>query len=1028
MFGFEGLKRRFTAPRKTARRQSNTRALLRVEQLEDRLVPSGFTDGDFEGLPLNPVPGQPQDLIPSGWTDGPPGTSGSNLVVTNFVDAANGLHDHGNTGGNYMRYQGLAPFDCLYQDFATVPNQQYTVSFWGALVGNGGPNVALDPVWDENGAHQDHMGASDHTTYWYESPSSSRGTTNYQLFTFTETASNTGTTRIDFHGMDANGGTSSILLDDVSVVPVTSASPPNVTTQASATLNAAGTLADLSVGANDPKGETLTYTWNVTSGPSGATTTFTNNGSNSGTGTSATFSQAGNYTLQVTIQNTDGLSATSNVSFAVTQVATSVAVSPANQTLTELATQQYTATVLDQFNAPMASQPTSFNWTATSGNISNGGLYTAPSTSGSATIKADAGSGLSGSTSVTVSPAKPPTITVAASGTVDFSGLTAKLSVTATDPQGQALSYSWSVTSAPSGAAAPSFSGGGSASTTTATFSQAGSYTFQVTVTNTSNLVTTSSIIVVVSQLATSVVVSPASPSLLVNDQQQFTAKVLDQFGAVLASQPTINWSASSGGISNGGLYTAPPTQPSGGSATITATIAGTPGVFGTTSVSVTDVTFPSQPPSNVPVALGQSASFAATAAGTGPITLVWEKYIPATWTWLVVDNTNAPGFQITTNGNSSTLSFASVVAADAGTYYLSATNEGGEVDSKNAVLTIVSPPPITPPPASPANPSPTPAPPVPSPAPSVPTITPPPAIFATGTDAGGAPQVEVYDATTGTLEAAFFAFPTTFGGGVRVAVGDVNGDGIPDIICGAGPGGGPEVRVFDGRTFQMIRDILALPAQFTGGVFVAAGDVNNDGFADIIVSADQGGGPQVSIFSGKAGSLLTSFFATTPTFTGGIRVAAADLYGTGFADVIAVAGPGGGPQVTIFDGRTMSVVNAFYGMTPTFTGGLYVAAGDLDGNGKANIVVGAGPGGAPQVSVFDGATLAQRSSFLALPPTFNGGVRVAVTESKGAASIVASAGPSGGPEVTVFDSSTLAALESFFATTPTFNGGVFVG
>ena len=50
MFGFEGLKRRFTAPRKTARRQSNTRALLRVEQLEDRLVPSGFSDGDFEGL------------------------------------------------------------------------------------------------------------------------------------------------------------------------------------------------------------------------------------------------------------------------------------------------------------------------------------------------------------------------------------------------------------------------------------------------------------------------------------------------------------------------------------------------------------------------------------------------------------------------------------------------------------------------------------------------------------------------------------------------------------------------------------------------------------------------------------------------------------------------------------------------------------------------------------------------------------------------------------------------------------------
>ena len=84
---------------------------------------------------------------------------------------------------------------------------------------------------------------------------------------------------------------------------------------------------------------------------------------------------------------------------------------------------------------------------------------------------------------------------------------------------------------------------------------------------------------------------------------------------------------------------------------------------------------------------------------------------------------------------------------------------------------------------------------------------------------------------------------PANFFGGVHVAAGDVNGDNVPDLITGAGAGGGPHVRVLNGATGKETVGFYAYDQSFRGGVYVAAGDVTGDGVADIANFIEQKGG-----------------------------------------------------------------------------------------------------------------------------------------------------------------------------------------
>ncbi|MDD5071901.1 MAG: S8 family serine peptidase, partial [Patescibacteria group bacterium] len=123
-----------------------------------------------------------------------------------------------------------------------------------------------------------------------------------------------------------------------------------------------------------------------------------------------------------------------------------------------------------------------------------------------------------------------------------------------------------------------------------------------------------------------------------------------------------------------------------------------------------------------------------------------------------------------------------------------------------------------------------------------------------------------------GVAEKEFFSYGENFRGGVNVAAGDINGNGVDEIIVGAGPGGGPHVRIFNSEGL-VLGQFFAYDKNFRGGVNVAAGDINGDGVDEIIVGAGPGGGPQVRIFDAK-GRGESQFFAYDKNFRGRVRVA----------------------------------------------------------------------------------------------------------------------------------------------------------
>jgi hypothetical protein len=307
-----------------------------------------------------------------------------------------------------------------------------------------------------------------------------------------------------------------------------------------------------------------------------------------------------------------------------------------------------------------------------------------------------------------------------------------------------------------------------------------------------------------------------------------------------------------------------------------------------------------------------------------------------------------------------------------------------------------------------------------------------------TGAGAGGGAHVRGFDPAGGATPLSRIAFGGTFG--VQVATGDLDGDGAAEVITGAGPGGGPHVRMFtrtDASAELLPGGAFVYAPAFTGGVYVAAGKVVDTPAAQLVTGPGAGGGPHVRIFDVSAAGITerAGFFAFHPAFGGGVRIATCDVDGDGRAEVVVGAGPGGGSHVRVIGLEAGGFVEkaSFFAYEPEFAGGVYVGCGAVDRTGLGSIVTGKGEGGSPHVRVWSvdtaAATVSDAGGFLAFAPGFVGGVRVAVgdVDGSGVGKILAAAGPGGGPHVRAFEPAGTSTL-SFFAYNGGFLGGVFVG
>jgi len=299
-------------------------------------------------------------------------------------------------------------------------------------------------------------------------------------------------------------------------------------------------------------------------------------------------------------------------------------------------------------------------------------------------------------------------------------------------------------------------------------------------------------------------------------------------------------------------------------------------------------------------------------------------------------------------------------------------------------------------------------------------------------------PNVHIYDAAglnPQTIIKDIMVYSPNFTGGVVTALGDVNHDGVIDLIAGPGPGGGPNIKVISGVDFSTVLfNFFAFEPTFSGGVTLASGDIDGDLYADILVGAGPGGGPRIKVFSGKNLTVLRDFFAFEPTFSGGVTIATGLINSDTQIDILVGAGPGGGPRLKVFDGASLGVLMDFFVYDAAFRGGINVAAGNLYGNLlKDEILVGAGAGGGPNVRVYD-SNKNILEDFFAYSPGFSGGVRVApALFSSNQRGIITTPGP--GNPVSSSPSDFLALhgylgmnlLLDFYPYSSNFSGGLFV-
>jgi uncharacterized repeat protein (TIGR01451 family)/fimbrial isopeptide formation D2 family protein len=178
------------------------------------------------------------------------------------------------------------------------------------------------------------------------------------------------------------------------------------------------------------------------------------------------------------------------------------------------------------------------------------------------------------------------------------------------------------------------------------------------------------------------------------------------------------------------------------------------------------------------------------------------------------------------------------------------------------------------------------------------------------GTDFGcvSGPLVRVIDPETGADRTLpFYAYESTFRGGVRVYGADITGDGVPEILTAPGPGRPGEVRVFSETGVPLSQyNFYPFGQRYRGGVEIAAGSVTGAGQFEIVTGQSRGGS-LVRVFTvnpgtGVDGTAVRQLQPFGRRFRGGVSVATADV-GTFAGRSLSSTAPDGIDEIVVGSG-----------------------------------------------------------------------------------------------------------------------------
>lgn len=208
---------------------------------------------------------------------------------------------------------------------------------------------------------------------------------------------------------------------------------------------------------------------------------------------------------------------------------------------------------------------------------------------------------------------------------------------------------------------------------------------------------------------------------------------------------------------------------------------------------------------------------------------------------------------------------------------------------------------------------------------------------------------VKVFDIQGLADRNGFFIYDNQFAGGVKIVLVDLDTNGTLEKVVA----NDSEVFIYN-NSGELINSFYPYTENYNQGINIAVGDLNGDGWVEIVTGTERGGGPQIRIFNGVGKLINPGWFAYDQKFRGGVYVAVADLNGNGNMEIIAGAGYGGGPHIRIFNNGGQLVSPGFMAFDPDQRGGVKVVAVDLDNDGWSEIVTTPGLGGNAEINIFD--------------------------------------------------------------------------